>query len=139
MKTVDVSELGLDPSHAGKLIELFHQAGDVSPPELWKKITAALDDRTTTPAVYRQLWEHVFEEREADAPVPTPMWFPPSSVTRKANLTRWMKDAGFKSYEDFHSWSVTERAEFWHAAIQRLNIQFDKPPTRMLDSTVELF
>jgi acetyl-CoA synthetase len=44
-----------------------------------------------------------------------------------------MRRAGVHSYKDLHRWSVQRREEFWATVIERLNIRFQKPFSRVLD------
>ena len=61
-----------------------------------------------------------------------PIWEPDEETVEAANLTRAIRDRGVGSYEDFHAWSVTDRAGFWEDVIARLGIVFRKAPDRII-------
>jgi len=58
---------------------------------------------------------------------------PNQSVVNKSNIFKMMQKHQFKDYQDFWSWSVTKRAEFWDETIQNLNLVFSKKYKTVLD------
>lgn len=60
---------------------------------------------------------------------PAPAWYPDESTMEHANLTVAMKKHGFRTYEDFHAWSVSDPDGFWRMVIDDLGIRFDTQPT----------
>lgn len=44
-----------------------------------------------------------------------------------------MQSQNFTAYEHLYKWSITQRAEFWQAAIAAVKIKFAQPATKILD------
>jgi acetyl-CoA synthetase len=63
------------------------------------------------------------------------MWQPTEDFIKTTNLAWLMRRAGVQSYENLHRWSVQQREEFWAAVIERLDIRFRKPFSRVLDTS----
>lgn len=81
-----------------------------------------------------RLYESVFADRDPAAGPPQ-AWRPDDDRTAQANL-RWLMDrAGVDTYPDLHRWSVHDRAAYWQAALDRLQVPFQTPPTAVLDDT----
>jgi acetyl-CoA synthetase len=66
-------------------------------------------------------------------PADAPAWEPGESELRDSNLARLLRDRGFASYAELHTWSVRDRAGFWEEMLRRLGIVFRTPPARILD------
>ena len=48
--------------------------------------------------------------------------FPPSKETvENANITQYMREKGFDTYEDLHAWSVENSEEFWAEMAEKLH------------------
>lgn len=62
-----------------------------------------------------------------------PIWIPASHDITESNLGRWMSDLKISRYEQFHRWSVENRADFWQQAVSKLNICFRAPAKDVLD------
>jgi acetyl-CoA synthetase len=41
------------------------------------------------------------------------MYLPPEDILENANVTAYMRDKGFKSYEELYQWSIEHPQEFW--------------------------
>lgn len=61
--------------------------------------------------------------------VPTPLWYPTTDVVGSSNLSALMQAQGFATFDDLHTWSISEIDEFWAAVIKHLDIQFVDPPS----------
>src|SRR3954451_8016595 len=61
-----------------------------------------------------------------------PMWFPDVETIKRSNITAAMRIMSFNSYEQFHSWSVREPADFWSLVLGTLHIRFAQPPLEIL-------
>jgi len=61
-----------------------------------------------------------------------PAWVPDEATIARANLTRLMEEVGVTDFAALHRWSVTERAAFWAAVVERLGIVFRRPPEAVL-------
>ena len=57
---------------------------------------------------------------------------PPMSKFKQANITGLMKELGVESYEDFHAWSVENRANFFELMVNRLNIRIQHSLLKMV-------
>ena len=64
---------------------------------------------------------------------PQPAWTPTADFIRTTNIAWLMQKVGADSYEKLHQWSVQNREAFWKLVIERLNIRFQKPFTRVMD------
>ena len=60
-------------------------------------------------------------------------WEPTADFISTTNLAWLMQQAGVDSYEALHQWSVQEREDFWATVMERLNLRFQKPFSRVLD------
>ena len=64
---------------------------------------------------------------------PPPAWFPEDP--EQSNIGWLMRKAGKENYRDLHAWSVSHRQEFWATMVERLEIQFSKPFSSVLDES----
>jgi acetyl-CoA synthetase len=62
-----------------------------------------------------------------------PAWEPTADFISTTNLAWLMQQAGVDSYETLHQWSVQKREDFWATVIERLDLRFQKPFSRVLD------
>src|SRR3954470_1429316 len=60
-------------------------------------------------------------------------WRPDADVVERAQLTRFLRQTGFHTYEDVYRWSVTDVAGFTEQVLRFLKIPFDVPPQRIVD------
>jgi acetyl-CoA synthetase len=49
------------------------------------------------------------------------VFVPSSDVVKNANITAYMESKGFDSYEDFYTWSLANRNEFWEDMAKELH------------------
>ena len=61
-----------------------------------------------------------------------PAWSPDQATIEDANVTAVARELGLAGYQELHSWSVENRADFWEMVINRLGIVFDTPPDSIL-------
>lgn len=64
-----------------------------------------------------------------------PAWTPDPATVARANVTTFAAAHGHAGYEALHAWSVRDRAAFWEAAVERLDIVFRTPPRSVLDTS----
>lgn len=64
---------------------------------------------------------------------PQTAWLPTPEFIATTNLAHTMRELKIDSYEQLHQWSVEHYAEFWDYIIKKLNIQFSKPYTKIVD------
>lgn len=55
------------------------------------------------------------------------IWTPSPDRVKSSNMTRFMKQAGKKSYKELYDWSVTEIPDFWEAIWKFCDVRFSKP------------
>lgn len=63
----------------------------------------------------------------------TPAWVPSPEQIAATNIAALMRDLALQSYSELHSWSIRDRAAFWHVMIQRLGIRFRQTYTQVVD------
>jgi acetyl-CoA synthetase len=61
------------------------------------------------------------------------VWHPSKTVVENSNIYKMMQKHHFKDYKSFWQWSVSNRAEFWSATVQNLDIKFAKRYSAVLD------
>jgi acetyl-CoA synthetase len=49
------------------------------------------------------------------------VFVPSSDVVKNANITAYMESKGFDNYEDFYTWSLANRNEFWEDMARELD------------------
>ena len=62
-----------------------------------------------------------------------PIWRPTERELNHSNVAVWMRELEHECYAEFHTWSCSNRSEFWKQAIERLGIVFRKPAEQILD------
>ena len=101
--------------------------------EEWRRLVAEVRAGADIP--FEEQWrryEALASARPADLG-PLPAWRPSPEETAGTNLAAFMARAGVADYAALHRWSVSHRAEFWGAVLERLAIPFVTPPERVLD------
>ena len=135
LKLDQLIQCGLDESGASKILRRANPLlSSLSSAECWRRIT----DEVLTPshpfALHKLLHECAFADWNTSRDGPAPAWFPSNEQVKQANITGLMKELGVESYEDFHAWSVENRASFFELMVDRLDIRFKKP----FEAVVEL-
>lgn len=105
---------------------------DVDPTVRWSVIVPALRGKAR-PEDWRAVWESCFASWSVEQYGPAPMWLPEEQDLKRSNLARWIQEAGYGDWSTFHRWSVTDRAAFWEAAVDRLQIRFQTSPHSLVD------
>lgn len=67
--------------------------------------------------------------------IPQPTWFPKPEFIATTNLAHTMHELAFDTYEQLYRWSVDHYVDFWDYIIKKLNIEFTKPYSRIVDLT----
>ncbi|MCI0660828.1 MAG: AMP-binding protein, partial [Acidobacteria bacterium] len=70
------------------------------------------------------------EERTHDNVI---AWRPASGLIARAQLSRFISFCGLKSFDELYQWSIDDIAWFTERLLRFLDIQFDKPYTRIVD------
>jgi acetyl-CoA synthetase len=86
-----------------------------------------------SPALYLTAWQRTFADWNVAELGPVPIWIPDAQVIQRSNVGQWMRELEIGSFDQFHTWSTSERAEFWRQGIQRLGIVLATPATQTLD------
>ena len=60
-------------------------------------------------------------------------WVPAPDFIETTNMAWLMRRVGAASYPELHQWSVQNREAFWRLVIERLDIRFRQPYSRVLD------
>ncbi|MDF9796837.1 acetyl-CoA synthetase [Catalinimonas alkaloidigena] len=60
-------------------------------------------------------------------------WLPDKRTLNYANINQSISSLKLSSYQDFHNWSVQNRAQFWDHTIQTLQIKLDQHYDQVLD------
>ncbi|MEE8111844.1 MAG: AMP-binding protein, partial [Acidobacteriota bacterium] len=70
---------------------------------------------------------------------PPPAWCPTNLDIENSNIQRFCQTLGISPIASLHAWSVRNREKFWAQVIESLGIEFQTPPTTILDpsSSVE--
>ena len=63
------------------------------------------------------------------------VWEPPEEYVERANITRFMRKHGIKSYEELIDRSTTDIEWFWDAVMKDLDIEWYKPYEKVLDTS----
>ncbi len=126
-------ERGLDKSVALEMLRRVNSLlSSLSASECWRKIVQDILIPDHPFEVHKFLHETVFSNWEK-AQGPPPAWFPSDEEIRTTNIARLMRSLKLNSYEEFHSWSVRNRADFWSLMTQRLGIRFKMEFTKAVD------
>lgn len=65
------------------------------------------------------------------------MYAPSEAIIEGANMTAYMRQKGFATWEDLHAWSVEHNEEFWDDMAKRLD--WFEPYTQVLDDSEKPF
>jgi acetyl-CoA synthetase len=76
---------------------------------------------TTSFEEHWQTYNRIFAERPPEDGPPV-VWRPSQQVIDASHLGRLMRQKGFRTYEELHRWSVTNRSQFWGAVLSDLEI-----------------
>src|SRR5579862_2866522 len=55
-----------------------------------------------------------------------PVWTPSESEIARANMTRFMREAGAADYESLYRWSIDSPEEFWPRVWQFCNVMAER-------------
>ncbi|MEQ1906230.1 MAG: acetyl-coenzyme A synthetase N-terminal domain-containing protein, partial [Pirellulaceae bacterium] len=98
----------------------------------WQNCVSLLRGHAT-PREWANVWKQCFADWEPAERGPAPMWLPEASDLANSNLARWMREKKVADFPAFHRWTAGHREQFWLEAIQRLEIKFQTPPTKIAD------
>jgi acetyl-CoA synthetase len=121
-----------DPVPAQLAAEADALLASLPPERAWQRLTRGALTPAVPFAVHQQLYDRVFAAWD-EARGPRPAWIPEEAAAARTHVGALMRERGLASYADLWRWSVAERAAFWGAAIDRLQIPFHRRPERVLD------
>lgn len=128
-------ERGMDPAAANELTQQINMhLREDSSAEAWRAISQSILRPEYPFAVHQFLYEVVFADWDTRTG-PPPAWSPTREQIDATNTALSMKALNIGTYEDFHAWSIANREAFWSGAVERLQIEFRKPYSRLLDLT----
>ena len=62
-------------------------------------------------------------------------WTPTPDVIERAQLTRFMKQVGVSTWDELYAFSIRDVEKFTEEVIKFLDIKFDPPYTKLLDTS----
>lgn len=62
-------------------------------------------------------------------------WRPTPDVIERAQLTRFIKQVGVSNFDELYRFSINETEKFTHEVLKFLDIKFDPPYEKLLDTT----
>lgn len=128
-------QCGVDKFSASDLLQKVNALlASLPPSECWRRLADEVLTLYHPFALHKLLHESVFSDWDVSKRGPSPAWFPSDEQVQQANITGFMGELGIESYEDFHAWSVKNRAGFLELMVDRLDIRFSKP----FETVVEL-
>jgi len=127
----DLVKRGLKPVEARRFVaEIDRIDAGLATADVWMWLARNLLTPDHPFEVHQLLHRLVFTDWDA-GDGPAPAWFPENPIA--SNIGWLMRHTNAKSYRDLHTWSITEHAAFWETCVKRLNVQFKKPPSTVLD------
>ncbi len=101
---------------------------------LWRAYVERLRD---VPEPFEAQWARFQQIHSRRRPEDGPplVWRPGPEQLSRSNIGSLMREVGVDRYEQLHRWSVEHKDDFWRRVIQRLGIEFSKPPRAILDLT----
>ncbi len=117
--------IGLSESQTELVQSLGNLKSNEDSAEYWRRFCAILADDFPSPDVTRTAWSMIFENWD-ESQSPKPVWSPDLKQIQNANISHWAADRGIHDFFEFHRWSTGSPEEFWAAAVDRLDIQFEK-------------
>ena len=127
LNDAQLKELGLNSDQI-KQVQYYIQT--LSPVECWQKISTEILTPRQPFTLHQLLYTTIYP---AWAKEPAPAWFPAKKSAKETNIATRMAELSLSSYEQFHAWSVTNYQDYWRDIIKKLNIQFEKPFSSIVD------
>ena len=129
----ELIERGLKAAEAeGFLAEVQAATDRLAPAAAWQWITRHLLGPEHPFGVHQALHAAVFVDWDA-ANGPPPAWIPEDPDS--SNIGWLMRQAGKKTYDDLHRWSIRHREAFWATMIDRLDVRLKQPGSSALDAS----
>lgn len=113
------------------IVECFRER---TVPDRWM----ALVDRVLTPELPFELHRWLFDCVNIGRDVsngPPAAWYPSQAEIASANVTGFAKSVGQGDYQSLRSWAEENRAAYWQAVINSLDVDFVTSPSNILQQT----
>ena len=123
---------GVTRKIAARLLPQIDRCQAFSPGDCWQYFSRELLKPNHPFALHELLYQTAFSEWDSSQGSP-PVWFPDREQIKTTNIAALMKELNIASYNELHSWSLQNRAEFWEVMIRRLNICLSQKHTQILD------
>jgi len=127
-----LSECGLSPAEAQKMLPAVIALAELPPLTRWREICRTILTPEMPHALHQCLHQWAFADWDESAG-PLPAWSPDPVRVAESNIHKVMSDMNFKRYEDLYSWSIEKPADFVCSMIRRLGIVFDREPSAFLN------
>ncbi len=98
----------------------------------WRQISQTLLTPAMPFGVHRACFDVAYANWNHNAG-PPPAWLPTSESAAATNLGAWLRELGYRTFDELRDWSVRDRAAFWEAITRRVGIQFRQPYSQPLD------
>lgn len=127
--------LGLDNRAAHQFVQKMNilVENNSTPEEAWHVLTKELLGSNISFAIHLFIFYAIFPHWH-QTPDKCPAWIPTDEL-ETANIVAVMNELSISDIKTFHKWSVAEYASFWALMIQKLHIQFKKPPIKICDTS----
>lgn len=125
-----LTDWGATPDEAAQILTAIEKYLPEGPEITWYELTTKGVLHPDLPAaVHQQLFQRIYGQDESygDGPM---AWWPEEYHVEQANVTRLQRLLGLKNYDDFFTWSVTNRSGFWDLMVRELGIQLRQPYTQ---------
>jgi acetyl-CoA synthetase len=99
----------------------------------WRSVVKGLREDHAPPDAYLDAWRETFLHWDATSR-PAPFALVDPQIAAGSNLQQFMHEVGQVSYDELHTWSVSDPEGFWGAVLRRLQIPFQQAPSCMLGS-----
>ncbi|HEY9641392.1 MAG TPA: AMP-binding protein [Coleofasciculaceae cyanobacterium] len=129
IKQVSWSQLvdcGVEPDWAtAQLPQINHCLAALPAIDCWQYLSHQLLSPDHPFLLHQLLYQVTFADQ--DGLSPPPAWIPSAAQMQSTQIAALMRELQIPCYADLHTWSVQNRAEFWHKMIRRLGIRFRQP------------
>ncbi len=124
-------ECGLDKSTSDRLLARINPLlASLSAAACWREISQTILSPDHPFALHQLLHNTVFADWTG---VAAPAWFPTENEIEGTNIAAVMRELNLNSYEALHSWSAHRRTDFWRLMIEKLEIQFHRKFSEVVD------
>ena len=105
--------------------------------ELWEKVCVQVLPRLKNFSKHKLIHSYIFQNWDEKERGPVPWWISKKEQQKNTNLYKFIQRTGElkkQTYEELHRWSVDHYDQFWEDTIKLLEIKFQKPFSKMIES-----